>query len=134
MAFLRLVTRVAALLVFVVSSAGCSKVPEAAGPEVSILRDVDGMIRIANGKKLAKPQELTQFENNFPVGVKAVQSGDVIVLWGVKMANEDGSGVTGELVAYEKQVPTEGGYALFQDGNVKKVTPAEFEAAPKPKP
>ena len=113
---------------------GCSKAPEAAGPEVSTLRDVDGMIRMANGKKITKPQELSQFENSFPVGTKSVKSGDVVVLWGVKMANEDGTGVTGELVAYEKKVPAEGGYALFQDGNVKKLTPAEFEAAPKPKP
>lgn len=125
---------IAALLMFVVSMAGCSKTPEAASPEFSILRDVDGMIRMANGKKITKPQELTQFENSFPLGAKSVKSGDVIVLWGVKMANEDGSGVTGELVAYEKKVPTEGGYVLLQDGNVKKMSAAEFEAAPKPKP
>ena len=134
MVFLRPGARIAALLMFVVSAVGCSKTPEAAGPEVSILRDVDGMIRMANGKKITKPQELTQFENSFPVGTKSVKSGDIIVLWGVKMANEDGSGATGELVAYEKKVPSEGGYVLLQDGNVKKLTPAEFEAAPKPKP
>ncbi len=134
MVFHRPGARIAALLMFVVSMAGCSKTPEAASPEFSILRDVDGMIRMANGKKITKPQELAQFENSFPLGAKSVKSGDVIVLWGVKMANEDGSGATGELVAYEKKVPTEGGYVLLQDGNVKMMTPAEFEAAPKPKP
>ncbi len=133
MVFLRPGARIAALLTFVIS-VGCSKAPDAASPEFSILRDVDGMIRMANGKKITKPQELVQFENSFPLGAKSVKSGDVIVLWGVKMANEDGSGVTGELVAYEKKVPTEGGFVLLQDGNVKKMTAAEFEAAPKPKP
>lgn len=113
---------------------GCSSdQPAVAAPEFTLMRDVDGVLRMANGKKISKPAQFTELENNFPVGVRAIKSGEVVVNWGVMMANEDGSGATGEVAAYEKKTPTEGGYVLFQDGNVKTVTAAEFEALPKPK-
>lgn len=124
---------VASFLVSLGLSLGCSSAPEAPAPQFTVLRDVDGMLRMANGRKMTKAQELTQLENNFPSGVHAVKSGEVVVNWGVKMANEDGSGATSEVAAYEKKVPTEGGYVLFQDGNIKKLSAPEFEKLPKPK-
>ena len=38
------------------------------------------------------------------------------------------------VVAYEKKVPDEGGYVLLQNGNVVKMTVAEFKSAPKAGP
>ena len=124
---------VSCLLVLQVVTVGCSSAPEAAPQQVNLLREVDGMLRMANGRKIGKGPELTNLETNFPLGAAAVKSGEIVILWGVKMASEDGSGATGEVVAYEKSTPTSGGYVLLQNGQVKKMTSAEFESAPKPK-
>ena len=128
-----LTTRAFLLACILLLPVGCSSKQEAAPQQVNLLREVDGMLRMANGRKISKGPEFTNLETNFPLGAAAVKSGDIVVLWGVKMASEDGSGATGEVVAYEKVVPTAGGYVLLQNGQVKKMTTAEFEAAPKPK-
>lgn len=39
----------------------------------------------------------------------------------------------GDVVAYEKNTPTAGGYVLLTSGEVKKMTTSEFAAAPKAK-
>jgi hypothetical protein len=39
----------------------------------------------------------------------------------------------GEVIAYEKVAPTDGGYVLLTTGEVKEMTAAEFQAAPKAK-
>jgi len=67
-------------------------------------------------------------------GFVSQYTGDVVVVWGAKMAGEGSSGSgTGEVIAYEKKVPTEGGFVLLTSGTVKQMTADEFKAAPKAK-
>ncbi len=103
------------------------------------LREVGGIVTAhsAKGKKTAPtPAELAAYESTFPVGVRALKAGDVVVVWGAMPAEEGavaaGTGGTAVL-AYEKKAETEGGSVLLQNGNVKTMTADELKAAPKAK-
>ena len=63
----------------------------------------------------------------------SVKSGDVVVLWGTPMQGEGDSGKGEVLMAYEKKVPTDGGYVLLSAGTVRRMSAADFAAAPKTK-
>jgi hypothetical protein len=54
-----------------------------------------------------------------------------VIVWGATMAGEGDGGGAAEIVAYEKAAPTDGGAVLYQNGQVKKLSAAEFAAAPK---
>jgi hypothetical protein len=58
-----------------------------------------------------------------------VKSGDVVVLWGTTLQGEGDVGKDEIVVAYEKDVPTSGGFVLLSAGTVKKMTADEFKAA-----
>jgi hypothetical protein len=117
--------------------AGCSLRPSGAAvaPDVTLLGDVNDLLRAASGASGHMPTKLADVErhkNMFPRGYEAVKSGNVVVLWGTPAQGEGDIGKASEaVVAYEKQVPTEGGYVLLSAGSVKKMTAEEFAAAPK---
>ncbi len=97
------------------------------------LQQVANMIRDYSsnkGKPPAKLADLAQFKNHYNIGYKAVESGEVVVVWGAPVGGEGGGGGTGVL-AYEKSAPDSGGAVLLQDGSVKQMTADEFRAAPK---
>jgi hypothetical protein len=116
--------------------AGCSSQPKGgdAVAEYTELQDVDGLLRTAAGRTGRPPASLADLEKDkvhYPRGYEAVKSGDVVVLWGAALQGEPDVGKNEAVVAYEKRVPTEGGYVLLSAGTVKKMTAAEFNAAPK---
>jgi hypothetical protein len=81
----------------------------------------------AEGRK--PPAGLPQLEPLEPlmaVAGPAIRSGAVIYVWG---AGYDAAGT--QIIAYEKKAPTDGGLVLLQDGTVKEMKAAEFQAAPK---
>jgi hypothetical protein len=59
--------------------------------------------------------------------VKAIKDGEVIVVWNASAATTPG----GAVIAYEKNVPTLGGMAATFSGSVIRMSPQEFQAAPK---
>jgi hypothetical protein len=76
----------------------------------------------------ASQAEIARYENVGPTAFNRIQKGEIVVVWG---ANPQ-AGVTDRVLAYEKQTPQSGGFVLMQDGTtVKKMTPAEFQAAPR---
>src|SRR5262249_1364818 len=101
----------------------------------TLLQDVNDLLRAASGPSGRMPTKLADLDrvkNNFPRGYEAVKSGNVVVLWGSPAQGEGDIGKTSEaVVAYEKQVPTEGGHVLLSAGSVKKMTADEFAKAPK---
>lgn len=119
--------------------AGCSSSPSASTEQVEVemssgLVEVGDMLRSyteTTGRAPTKPADVVRDEALYPRGVHAIRSGDVKVIWGVKMPPVGQGGM--EIIAYEKKVETEGGGVLFLNGEVKKMTPAEFTAAPKVK-
>jgi hypothetical protein len=120
--------------------AGCSSKPGggvggelAAAPRAlfdlnDLLHSVAGM----DGRPAGQLSDLDKRRSLFPQGYNAVKNGDIIVLWGTTPKGEGAIAKGGEqLVAYEKAVPTDGGYVLYSGGTIKKMTAAEFAAAPK---
>jgi hypothetical protein len=72
--------------------------------------------------------DIARYENVGPTGLGKVQKGEIVVLWGANPKE----GVSDQVLAYEKKTPQTGGFVLMQDGTtVKKMTPDEFQAAPK---
>ncbi|MCS6864452.1 MAG: hypothetical protein RMJ56_11480 [Gemmataceae bacterium] len=95
------------------------------------------MLRTAvteSGHGPQKLSDLARFEHGYPLGYAAIKSGDVVVIWGAKAAPEGevAAGRAGQnIIAYEKQTPTEGGLVLLENGTIKRMTAEEFKAAPK---
>ena len=67
-------------------------------------------------------------ENGFPQAYAGLQSGALVVYWGVEFDPADSKTV----VAYEKAAPESGGRVLTRDGSLHSMTAEEFKAAPKP--
>jgi len=66
--------------------------------------------------------------------LEALRNGDIIVLWGAELPDlkeEPGQSTAPEILAYGKDVPERGGYVLHLDRTISRMTPEEFEAAPK---
>jgi hypothetical protein len=127
-----------ATLALLAAFAGCSSPGSDAGngqvpDNEAILHEVGGLLRTAGDRAPKKAADLARSEAGFPLGYRAVQSGEVVVVWGARMAGEGDSGASSDVIAYEKQVPAEGGWVLLQNGTVKQMTAAEFATAPKAK-
>lgn len=103
----------------------------------AVLYEVGGLIQMYSGEAGRGPKkagDFAKFQNGYPLGFKAVQSGEVVVVWGAKMAGEgEAASAPEDVIAYEKKVPTEGGWVLLQNGKTKELTAAEFASAPKAK-
>jgi hypothetical protein len=133
-------TRISAF-VLLAALVGCSSQSDqqgAQGPgKEAILLEVGGLIRSYSGETGRGPQKATDFakyENAYPLGYAAVKAGDMVVVWGAKVAGEgEARSAPANVVAYEKQAPSEGGLVLLQNGEVKKMSAAELASAPKGK-
>jgi hypothetical protein len=123
--------------------AGCSSSTNSGGTgtpgNADLLHEVKGLISAYSGEFGKGPRgiaDLGKYEQGFPLGMNALRKGDIVAVWGVKMIIEEGGGSPGgttDVIAYEKQVPTEGGSVLLHNGTVKTMTADEFKAAPKAK-
>ena len=115
--------------------AGCSSQQGGqAPPEFTVLQEVNDLLHSAAGaagRPAARLADLDPYQSMYPRAHAAVKSGDVVVLWGTPLKGEGESGKGEVVVAYEKGVPTAGGYVLLSAGTVKKMTSAEFGAAPR---
>src|SRR5262245_31037702 len=120
----------AGLLVLV----GCSSRPGGAGgPEgaaQTVLSEVNDLLHTGDHPP-SKLSDLDKRRSLFPKGYDAIKSGEVVVLWGAPMQGEGQVGKNEAVAAYEKNVPTEGGFVLLSAGTVKRMTAEEFAAAPK---
>jgi hypothetical protein len=107
---------------------------EAGSPAVIPLQEVADLLRssasVAN-RPAARLADFDQFQSIYSKGYDAVKTGEVIVLWGATIKGEGEKGGDEAVAAYEKAAPTSGGYVLLTSGEVKKMTAAEFQAAPK---
>src|SRR5438067_13908969 len=92
--------------------------------QASDLQDVyDLLHEAAAGNRLpAQVSDLQRRSGNHPRGFQASKSGEVVVLWGTQLQGEGDIGKNEVLIAYDKNVPTEGGYVLLSAGTVKKMS------------
>ena len=129
----------AGLLGLCLAAAGCG------GPAVQpktkegatqiALSDVGELYRLYTAEKQKPPTKTDDFlpmERMNPTGVRAVETGDVIVRFGANLPDtgeEPGKGPGDEVLAYEKDVPTAGGHVMMLNRTIRTMTPEEFRAA-----
>jgi len=126
------------LLVTSLAHVGCSSgagSDEATPPEVAALNEVGDMLRAVDSPKPpATLADLSSSASFYSRGYEAVKSGEIVVVWGAKMAGE-GDASSGNapkaVIAYEKKTPSDGGYVLLQDGTVEQMSSEQFGTAPK---
>jgi hypothetical protein len=120
--------------------AGCSGAGGGGGSgqtaQEAVLYEVADMLRGAtrpDGRGPAGLADLKGSQSIFPHGYQAVKSGDVVVLWAAGVKGEGEAAKGGDIVAYEKDAPANGGYVVLTSGEVKKMSASEFQSAPKAK-
>jgi len=95
------------------------------------LKELAEMYRYIDYSKLRVPgkaEDLNDFVDSLQNALERVKSGEIVVYWGVGYS-KDGE----QILAYDKKAETDGGPVLLRNGTVKKMTAAEFKAAPKAK-
>jgi hypothetical protein len=100
------------------------------------LQDLKQLLRTAAkraGHPPARLSDLDPFQAKYPEVYNLVKSGDLVVLWGTPVDMEKDAGKSEMVLAYGKDVPTNGGYVLTSAGNVTRMSAAEFASAPKAK-
>jgi hypothetical protein len=61
-----------------------------------------------------------------------IRSGQIEYIWGTKLT--DGPEAAHKVIAFQTSAATDGGWVLFQDGSLKRLSAAEFAQAPKAEP
>jgi hypothetical protein len=84
-------------------------------------------------KAPTKADDLDPYMGENPDARKALKEGKVVFLYGASMADLIKGGTSATVLAYEKDVPAQGGLVLFADASVQKMSAAEFAAAKKAK-
>ena len=122
------------IVLTVIVPVGCG--PSTAGPDSREELTISQVAQIFHMRQRAQkspPQGIKDVEGQqtvAPAAVAAIKSGEVIVYWGVGLADDSEAAST--VLAYQKDVPEKGGEVLMQDGNATKMTAEEFKAAKKP--
>jgi hypothetical protein len=114
-------------------NSGGTKVTNA---EMIDLLEVGKLLRIAarqTGTAPAQLSDLEPFKTKYLEAYNGVKSGDFVVLWETPIETGGDGGEPEMVVAYGKDVPTNGGYVLTSAGKVTKMSPAEFASAPRAK-
>jgi hypothetical protein len=113
---------------------GCSSAPPQEDiPVIVTLQEVHGLL-VSPDRPPNSLDDVVGSRWLYQSGYEAISSGDVVVLWGITPKGEGEAGKDETVIAYEKDVPTNGGYVLLSAGTVKKMTAGEFAAAPKGTP
>jgi len=100
------------------------------------LQELKQLLRAAanqTGHPPARLSDLDLFQAKYPEVYNLVKSGDLVVLWGTPIKMEKEAGMPEMVLAYGKDVPTDGGYVLTSAGNVTRMSAADFASAPKAK-
>ena len=117
--------------------AGCSSRSVPAGDVATAptsLLEANELLHAAVGPGGRPPARLADLDRHkaiFPRGYEAIKTGEIVVVWGGKPKGEGEVGKGEAVLAYEKAAPTDGGYVVLSAGTIKKMTAAEFNAAPK---
>jgi hypothetical protein len=101
----------------------------------AVLAEVTALIRrhqTDHNRPPAAPGELDPYGSDLSNGYSALVSGEYILFWNVGLSDDPAAAST--VLAYHRDTPTQGGHVLMRSGEVKKLSPAEFQAAPKAAP
>jgi hypothetical protein len=123
--------------------AGCSS-SRGTNQETTDLQDIMHLLHTAASTTGQPPDglaDLEPFQTKWPEAYNSVKSGDFVVLWGTPInwgkpgkMKEDVDVAAPEMVlAYGKDVPTEGGFVLTSAGKITRMSAAEFASVPRMK-
>jgi hypothetical protein len=125
---------IALAALWMVAGCGANSVSNAtASPQTAELQQIWDVYTSFVSEKKRAPARLADvkgYGTAFPEGLRAVQEGRCVVVWG--LADPTGAGAK-QILAYEKEAPIQGGLVLFGDGTIKSLTAEEFREAPKGK-
>jgi hypothetical protein len=102
------------------------------------LTEVGELYRHYQFTKKKSPQKLSDLSTLRSMGgngFEAIRNGNIMLLYNATLPDTDedpGHAESNEVLAYEKDVPQNGGYVLLLNRVVKKMTADEFKAAPRP--
>ncbi len=122
------------LILSIVSGCGGNQAPSPQAIQEGPIRDVGTIYRMYSAdrqKPPEKPDDFKIYEQAYPHGYKAVKDGAVVVNWGAKLTDlseEGGQESSDEVLAYEKEVPENGGNVLMKNRTIRTMTPDEFKA------
>ena len=102
-------------------SSGLERPVMVAMPEV---QELYFMYQKTEGKPPARLNDLDKLRQAFPRGYQAIQSGEIVVLWGTELSAE-------KPIAYEKAAPDKGGLVLFGSGAAREMKADELSALKK---
>ena len=78
-----------------------------------------------HGKPPTKVEDLLVYEQDYPDGRQALQSGEVIARWGTEITPDEGLDRE-QVIVYERDVPTQGGWVWMSAGWGRRVSAEEF--------
>ena len=93
-----------------------------------MLDDLKGMLTEYQSDRKVSPKKLSDLATYEPVhqaALHGLSTGTCTYFWGSDLSGGQA------VLAFETKAEKEGGYVLLQDGTIKKMTAAEFAAAPK---
>lgn len=95
------------------------------------LQDLKAFLTAAKaaGQKTTRGEALPAIQAQYMAADYSLGKGDIVFEWGAELST--GPEAAKRIVAYQKAVEQDGGWALFQDGSLRRITAAEFAAAPK---
>jgi hypothetical protein len=102
------------------------------------LTEVGELYRHYQFTKKKSPQKLTDLNTLRSMGgngYEALRTGSIVLLYNATLPDTDegpSHAESNEVLAYQKEVPENGGYVLMLNRVVKKMTADEFKAAPRP--
>lgn len=125
-------TRRTILIVALAAASGCGPTPGAAPEgEPSPVEQVGQLLRTCNEMGKPAPRTLKEAEKlpgASPKAIEALNSGAVVIYWGVNLNEYGGASVIG----YEKDAPEKGGAVILGDGTVTELAAEQFREIPKP--
>jgi hypothetical protein len=83
----------------------------------------------STGRSPSRLEDLTDLKQEAPKVYQAIADGQYVVLWNANLRTPAGTSNT--ILAYAKEVPTQGGVVVFLDGSARSITVQEFQAAAK---
>lgn len=124
-----------AMLVVPVTGCAPDRTVEALPPpnQTNALSQIGELYRYLNHEKSPTPkrvEDIDTYVDQLSDALPLIKSGDIVVVWGAGYTKA-GPGAQ-SVLAYGKNVPTEGGKVVLRNGTVKDITAEEFKAASKP--
>jgi hypothetical protein len=102
------------------------------------LIEVGELYRHYQFTKQKPPQQLSDFNTLRSMagnGYEALRAGTIVLRYNATLPDTDedpGHAESNEVLAFQKQVPENGGYVLLLNRTIKNMTADEFKAAPRP--